>query len=197
MATQAIKLDRPKIQSARLRIVGVSPLITHRFSEKAKKQIRDKKAGNKKKNRDVTDPEAEFMEACYFLSDGGYGFPVTGLKDCIRRGGHKDLGIPMTLVSRGFFIHADESDLIRIDCEAGPKMREDPVRVGMGSTDLRYRPEFSRWGMTINFEFDTEWLTLETIAALVERGGFGIGIGEWRPEKGGEYGRFKLAEDQS
>jgi hypothetical protein len=71
-------------------------------------------------------------------------------------------------------------------------MREDTVRVGAGSTDLRYRPEFRNWSMILNFEFDAQSLTQPTILNLVQRAGFGVGLGEWRPEKGGEYGRFEV-----
>jgi len=31
-----------------------------------------------------------------------------------------------------------------------------------------------------------------TCCTLIDRAGLSVGIGEWRPEKGGEYGRFKI-----
>lgn len=71
-------------------------------------------------------------------------------------------------------------------------MREDIVRIGQGSTDLRYRPEFRNWSMIIRMEFDSMSLTQNTILNLVQRAGFGVGLGERRPEKGGEYGRFQV-----
>ena len=64
--------------------------------------------------------------------------------------------------------------------------------VGMGSTDLRYRPEFSEWSILLRIEYDTEWISADTIVNLLERAGFGIGIGEMRPQKGGEFGRFQV-----
>jgi hypothetical protein len=30
---------------------------------------------------------------------------------------------------------------------------------------------------------------------MIERAGFGVGIGEWRPEKDGDYGRFRVDRD--
>ena len=73
-----------------------------------------------------------------------------------------------------------------------PIMREDIVRVGAGSTDLRYRPEFAEWAMVLTLEYDSKALTQEAILNLIDRAGVGVGLGEWRPEKGGEYGRFEV-----
>ena len=55
-----------------------------------------------------------------------------------------------------------------------------------------YRPEFQEWAMTLQLEFDSQALSQENILNLIERAGFGVGLGEWRPEKGGEYGRFSV-----
>jgi hypothetical protein len=64
----------------------------------------------------------------------------------------------------------------------------------MGKTDLRYRPEFRDWAVRITMTFDSEMLRVDDIMSLVNRAGFGAGIGEWRPEKGGDYGRFEIDE---
>ena len=44
----------------------------------------------------------------------------------------------------------------------------------------------------IEMQYDAELLKPEDIVNLVNRAGFGCGIGEWRPEKGGEFGRFEI-----
>jgi hypothetical protein len=71
-----------------------------------------------------------------------------------------------------------------------PTMREDMVRVGMSQTDMRYRPQWDEWSIDVEFEVDTELLRPDDVLTLVDRAGFGVGICEWRPEKGGEFGRF-------
>ena len=78
-----------------------------------------------------------------------------------------------------------------MECSA-PVITEDTVRVGQGSADLRYRPYFHEWAVNMEFEIDAELLRLEDLCNLIDRAGFGVGIGEWRPEKGGEYGRFEV-----
>lgn len=72
-----------------------------------------------------------------------------------------------------------------------PHMREDMVRVGM-TTDLRYRPEFTEWSTEIEVTFVKSMLDRESVLSLIEAGGMAVGIGEWRPEKGGDFGTFGI-----
>ena len=175
------------------RIIGISPFIQHKWSEKAIQMMRDKHAGVRVKNREIRDPEQEFRDAAYVCEDGRFGFPAGGIKACLIGAAHKDIGLEKTLLRKSLFIIPDDpiNNLIALETD-DPLMREDTVRVGAGSTDLRYRPEFRNWSMILNFEFDAQALTQPTILNLVQRAGFGVGLGEWRPEKGGEYGRFEV-----
>ena len=176
-----------------VRIEGISPFIQHRWAEKSLQMLRDKHAGVRVKNREVRDPEQEFKDASYKLDDGRYGFPAGGIKACLIGAAHKDIGLEKTLLRKSLFIRPDDkrNNLIALETD-DPIMREDIVRVGAGSTDLRYRPEFAEWAMVLTLEYDSKALTQEAILNLIDRAGFGVGLGEWRPEKGGEYGRFHL-----
>ena len=35
-------------------------------------------------------------------------------------------------------------------------------------------------------------MTDEQIAMLISNAGFSVGVGEWRPEKGGDFGTFAI-----
>jgi len=174
-------------------IIGTSPLIQHKWSEKAKKQIRDKKLGIKAgKVRDALDMEKEFQDATYTTENDEYGIPILAFKSSLIGAAHKDIGIEKTLIKKSLFVPCSDSGMIvPMQCD-DPIMREDYVRVGMSGTDLRYRPEFRSWAVEITAEIEADALSVETLLTLIDRAGFGVGIGEWRPEKGGEYGRFKV-----
>lgn len=175
-----------------LRIQGTSPLVMHQWSEKAKRMIREKHAGKKSKNRDIRDPEQECLDATYVTEDGKFAIPGMALKRAFISAAHKDIGIEKTLVRKALFVRIEDPDgLIPIEAKA-PIMREDVMRVGMGSTDLRYRPEFKEWGAVMTIEFDAELLTENDVIALVNRAGFGVGILEGRPEVGRDFGRFEI-----
>ena len=74
-----------------------------------------------------------------------------------------------------------------------PEMREDMVRIGQGSADLRYRGEFKNWYMEFELQYNASGaMSLEQIINCINAGGFACGIGEWRPEKDGAFGTFHI-----
>lgn len=192
----AINLKEIAIKKVKFTITGKTPMIQHQWSEKAQREMREKHAGKKTKVREARNPEKEFQDACYLTDEGEFGFPLMAFKNSLITAAHKDIGIEKTLVRKALFMVCKDSGLIaKMECNE-PIMREDTVRVGAGSADLRYRPEFRNWSAEITVELDAALLTLEDLANLINRAGFGVGIGEWRPEKGGEYGRYELSRDK-
>jgi len=192
-----------------VRLIGLSPLICHNWSEKAKAMIRDKQqTGKKTRNRELRDPEQEAHEATYWADDKCTvpGAPAVAVKAAVIESAHNDLGIPKTLVRKALFIYPRGRDgVVPLEfarqgrgqgakgskCPEG-EITEDVVRVGQGSTDLRYRPYFYDWAITTKWELDADLLQVQDLLTLLDRAGFGVGICEWRPEKGGEYGRFRV-----
>lgn len=72
-------------------------------------------------------------------------------------------------------------------------MRRDMVRVGMGSADIRYRAEFDKWSMNFMVSFNENGqYNMDQIITMLNAGGYVCGIGEWRPEKDGQYGMFHV-----
>lgn len=74
-------------------------------------------------------------------------------------------------------------------------MREDVVRVGMG-TDLRYRPEFPEWSTVLRVVYVTSALERASVLSLIDAAGMGVGVGEWRPERKGDFGTFQIDPDR-
>jgi len=173
-------------------IKGISPLIQHAWSEKGLAQMRKTAAERKKTPKVPRDPESEFKNATHRTDEGGYGIPILAFKAALISAAHKDYGLEKTTVRKALFVPCSDSGMIvPMEC-AEPIMREDIVRIGMNQTDLRYRPEFTTWRVHIRAQVDKELLSTGDVVNLVGRAGFSIGIGEWRPEKGGENGRFEL-----
>ena len=74
-------------------------------------------------------------------------------------------------------------------------MREDIVILsGIGRTpDLRWRGEFSNWYCDLTISYDADGVyTLSDICNMLQAGGRYCGIGEYRPEKDGQFGMFHV-----
>jgi len=197
----AIEISRIDTERMLVPIIGISPLITHKFSEKAKKQMLDAMQG-RKNPKAPKDPEAEYIAAAYRLDDGGYAAPAIAFKSATVSAARffgKDVtmvSLRQTLFFSGEMSKTEGQMMVRI--EGGePTMREDVVRVGNGGTDLRYRPFFGEWSATLDVTFVKSMLTRESVLSLIEAGGLGVGVGEWRPEKRGDMGTYRIDETRS
>lgn len=186
--TDAIQLPRPDIREVTFHLVGESSLICHRWTEKAKKQIRDKQMKKATPAKEAKDPEADFLGSLYELPDGtGYGFPSIGFKAAMVRAGTY-LDFKMTFLRGAFHV---PGELVRIDGD--PTMREDMVMIGMGKADIHYRGEFLPWEADLPITYNAGVISAEQLANLAVLAGFSVGVGEWRPEKNGQHGRWSLA----
>lgn len=181
---------------------GTTPLITHPFSEKAKKKMRDKMGGKGTKGRENKDIGEDYEESFYRLPDGRPGMKILAFKNAAVTA-VSSLGKEFTkvLARQAFYILFDElgGDLTPVwfpeDCP--PVMREDCVTVGMGGTDLRYRPEFRKWGVKIQIQYNERAISLDRLLNLLNLGGFAVGVGEWRVERNGDNGRFRVVNNFS
>ena len=210
--TEVLEIRPIEIQKVNLRIVGDTPLIMHAWSEKAKRMMLEAQMGLAKgKKKEPKNPVEDFIRSMYWLTDmpeemteeafseaisngARFGFPVTAFKQAAISAAYR-MGWAKDKVSlRGaFFIDSDENGMIEIHSDA-PKMREDMVKVGMGTADIRYRGEFANWyaDMTISYNMNGNY-SLENIMNIINAGGYICGVGEWRPEKDGQYGMFHVA----
>lgn len=60
---------------------------------------------------------------------------------------------------------------------------------------MRYRPMFKEWGLKFEIEFEEE-ICAKVIKESLEIAGKYVGIGDWRPEKKGKFGKFQVISFQ-
>ncbi|MER9355562.1 hypothetical protein NKI61_20030 [Mesorhizobium sp. M0514] len=210
IAKKEVGIELPPLNVGLMEVtlIGDSPLIVHAWSSKAKKEMLDKQTKAPKGAREAKDPKSDFEASMYRLADGGYGFPSVAFKAAAVTAGTSVAGITKIQARQAFHILGEDADikgafagslsrvnLVRIEGGA-PQMREDMVRVGMGSADLRYRAEFPKWHTKILVRYNANVLSEAQILNLLNTGGFAVGVGEWRPEKDGQYGLFHVATER-
>jgi hypothetical protein len=196
--TEVISLAPIKRQTILVPIEGITPLMTHRFSEKAKKQmLEDQVKTRTKAKRPPQDPEAEYHAARYIMEDGKRdGFPAVGFKAAIVGAARLFDGISMTALKQAIYVQGEGSEQL-IHIQAEPRMREDVTRVGMGTANLRYRPEYWPWKALLPVTYVPSMIDESSVLALVDAAGMG-GVGEWRPSAPksatGSYGQFHAVD---
>lgn len=196
-----LAIHRIATETLHVPIVGTAALIVSKFSEKAKRKILGSQQGQRMP-KEVRDPDADYEASMYRFSDG-YGFPANAFKLCTV-GAARFYGrdVKMTDLRQFLWFEGDWSDveglkLTRIEGE--PKMREDYVRLAGPSrgTDLRYRAEFREWRALLRVRYAKSCLSRESVLSLIDAGGMGIGVGEWRPEHKGDFGTFTIDEAEN
>ena len=202
-----IELPALNIGMMEVTLIGDSPLIVHAWSEKAKREMLAKQMKKAKGAKEAKDPQADFQSSLYRMK-GGYGFPSVAFKAAAVTAGTSVSGITKVAARQAFHVLGEDMDvpgafdgsksrvnLVRI-LGGEPSMREDMVRVGMGTADLRYRGEFTDWWAKILVRYNANVLSEAQILNLLNTAGFAVGVGEWRPEKDGQYGMFHVATER-
>lgn len=124
-----------------------------------------------------------------------FGFPVISFKKAGNAAAQRRGWVQYTTQLReAYFIDSEYGELTEIKGDL-PQLREDVVNVGgkTRSADLRYRPIFEHWYCDLTLRINTSYgMTVEDIINVINAGGNGPGVGEWRPEKNGIYGKYHV-----
>lgn len=208
-AKQKVKIEitPPNFKVLPIRIEGTAPLMTHKFSEKMRKQIEEKQTSKNAttKKREPKDYAAEFNAARYIAKKNGTvggwdGIPAGAIRSAMIAACRTVDGLPMTRAKGAFFIRAqgndvtDSTPLIRI--EGKPEHDTRPVRLESGVADLRNRPRYDEWACQMEIEYDSDLVSQNDVANLLARAGAQVGLCEMRPSApnsfGGDFGTFKV-----
>lgn len=200
--TGTIELTRLKDSVVEIPIKGLTDVIIHAWSEKAKRMMPGHpERDTVKKSKSVRDPKEEAEACLYKLGEDRLGFPATGFKAAIV-GACRFFDKPsMVEAKQLIFVEGEGSkqlvpfigkrDTLKME------IHEDLPRLPNGSSDLRYRYYISDWRMLLRVRYVPDRITKESVIALVDAAGRG-GIGDWRPSAPksmtGSFGTWRVDE---
>lgn len=219
--SEPIVIEPIRTEFVDITIVGLTPLIVHAWSQKAKIAMLNSQTGKKKgAKHEIKIPVNDFMDSLYWLTEqpehgendteaesnwisvadtAKFGFPCNGIKASIISGAQRaGLSVVKTEMNGTMFLEGcTESSTVDLAEIVGPapEMREDMVRLAGPSrvADIRYRAEFKEWEIPLRIKYlKNGKYSLEQILNMINYGGFVTGIGEWRPEKKGQFGMYEL-----
>lgn len=193
----------------RIRVRGVSPIITDNGAagldtrspaniEKA--QITKKRGSNRTVADEVRLRELECLISLYLDEDGAPTLPAAAFRKNIESAARKLRQGPQ--VREGLIVEEVEAfDYDRsLGTTASELARSAQFTVGVrmrGGRVLRTRARFDEWAATIRVDVDPELVDEEQLLTWLDIGGRRLGVGNWRPEKSGQFGRFEVEHIQA
>jgi hypothetical protein len=202
-SSQTVQIAAPKLRTAEFRLIGTSPLVQLRFSQKAMNSMMDKMKGGSqsksKKVREARDFDDDFIQAQHIAIEGWTGVPAGSFRSAMISA-CRLVGFKMTLAKLSVFIESDGIDkvdgvpLVKIIGTPEPNIMA--VRNATGVADIRCRPMWKEWEIKLRVRYDEDQFSLTDISNLLSRVGQQVGIGEGRNDSrasaGLGWGCFKL-----
>ena len=189
----------------KLRIEGVSPLIMHSAAgidpllpiNIEKQQITRKRGTNRTEADDARLRELETIGSLWLDANEQPTIPAAALRSVIETGARKLKQGPQVregLMVTGTTFEYDEARYGKTLKRLSKSAQYTVSVVVQRNRILRTRAMFDLpWACEFTVDGDDELVSTEHLERWLDIAGRRIGIGDWRPEKSGTYGRFKLA----
>lgn len=195
--TGAIDIDPIRRERLYVNVVGRTPLILNRLSEKVMHELlmpRGRKNSAEKATSLKHDPLAEFRSSPNRIAEDDaptlLALPATAFKGALRTSALDVPGITKSALGRNSFI---EGELIGI--YGVPQILLSAVRSSdvARTPDIRSRCIVPHWCASFTVDFSLGVITEKSIVNLLANAGMTVGVGDWRPEKGsGTFGQFDV-----
>ena len=190
-----------------VKLRGIRPLIMHNGAAGIDKRspanlekadITRKKGSNRTEADDERLRELDCQTSIWYDYDGAPTIPAAAIRAAIETAARKLKQGPQ--VREGLAI--TEVKVFDYDREALGTTVEElgrnaqftvPVVVQCSRLE-RTRAKFDIWSVTVIVEADDELVDQQQLESWLDIAGRRIGLGDWRPEKSGDYGRFEVVE---
>jgi hypothetical protein len=172
------------MEKVSVKIEGISPLLQHRFD------VAPVQAKSKAKN--IAKNEDNVEAYLYKDEDGNICQPASHIIAALKYAGAR-FQIPgqgkttyKNIVGGG----AVQVDPYYIPHENQKWVPDRQQVVVQKARIVRTRPRFDKWSLSFSIEYDEEEISRDTVNELLTYAGRRSGLGDYRPHKGGAFGRF-------
>lgn len=178
------------MKKIKVEVTGISPLLQNRF------KLDDE--NEKPKKRNIAAEEDDVEGCLYRFPDGKIYQPALHFHASMKKAGTKFkikgrnketyktvMGCGMVQIEPDAIIHKNQNWEVDI--------RAIVNRTTKGRR-ARKRPVFKNWNLAFNIEYDEAEINFDTLKQILDYAGRYVGVGDFRPEKGGSFGRFMVTE---
>lgn len=179
------------MRTVNVELTGISPLLQHRFAIDEGGAAKAPTKKNKEQREDVVE------QSLYRLPDGTIYQPSIHILSSMKKAGAK-----FQIPGQGKLTYKNliGSGAVMINPDAIPHKNQafevDVRAVVVPSTRgrvVRRRPMLNSWRLCFEIEFDDTEISADDINEILTYAGKRVGIGDFRPEKGGSFGRFMIS----
>lgn len=188
------------MKTLELKLIGESSLLLHSdrgANPLAPETIEHKKLTSKRKKTDedhIAIAKSEYLMG-FYVGEKTI-IPTTNIKSSIVEGAKLNkLG---SAFNRCMMILDETAEILHSGPSTKAKMWETPkcvdarsVKVGQARL-MRYRPRLNDWSIVVTIHYDENMIERAQIITAAENAGRYIGIGDYRPAKGGMFGRYSV-----
>ncbi len=178
----------------KVKIVGITPYMQHRMD--------DKKLEEWEKNRkliierdDVSKEDAVRAEFHAYIHDKNFYLPGEHIKGALINAGAMvkskvgNARKSMKNIVAGMFFVDEEKLPLPQEYEID---KRSVVNQNIKGRVISIRPKWPEWSAEFTLSVDNDTITTETVTEIIENAGKYIGIGSFRPQCNGMFGRFEL-----
>lgn len=180
-------------------ITGINPLLIHRFTEQAQQP----KTSRKTNIEQVIDTRAVALNAANRRDDGTHYISSFAIVNAMcaagsnykMKGSRKSVRFIVPSAVRVQTSDCTTTILVKGEPAMDSSFEVDARPVTIPATKgriMRYRPRYENWSMRFELGILDDLLDLPLAQQLLTDAGVQIGIGDFRPEKRGPFGTFRV-----
>lgn len=207
MATRTTSIELKELDEITIHVLleSLPPgLLTNAIPAHSKNAMIIKTEGGKPPDEPKRSLKEQFEDALYPVTDAQagaeYGIPATAFKMAMstaaarfkKLGAQNSKKLDGTQIKSLISVCASADDLIPI--VGVPEMRHDLISNSQGSKSATTRAWFREWTADVPITFPEALIHPQQVAQLMLEAGMGIGVGAWRRERGGHFGRWRVVD---
>jgi len=204
---QALMIDIVEIQrdSITVMIVGRTPLVLHRFSDKARQELLMPSRRKNDADKLITQKHQPYEECraaantlrAEYKAPTLFGIPAAMFKKAMVSAAKHIPGLTKVDVGQLIWVDAvypgDLLPLWGLPYIFTRMVRNSDIR---RTPDVRSRPIFPEWAVVLDINFISPNVRPRSVANLLAASGMIAGVGDGRQEKGSmSYGQFRITND--
>jgi hypothetical protein len=187
------------MKTFQVEITGINPLLIHRFAGEPEGSSRKAKVESAPDTRVIAE------KAANIAPDGTHYISAFALVNAMTAAGsnHKMRGtrksVRFIVPSAVRVVSSDATCIILVDGRPAKTFEVDARPVTIPATKgriMRYRPRYERWSMRFELQVEDDLIDPTLVHQLLTEAGVQVGVDDFRPEKRGPFGTFRVTSWQ-